>query len=95
MFAPGGCSKCLSLLASPISDPYGSPAVVIWSSCLETTRRCNTDLESALRGTPTSLAELMVHDQMPVFAATSFGGLGFACMEWFGGMIGNQALPDV
>lgn len=41
------------------------PTILIWSSCLETTWRCNTDLESALRGTPTSLPEPMVHDQSP------------------------------
>lgn len=86
-FVPGGC---LALVAYPKSDPQWFPTIFIWSSCLETTWRCNTDLESALRGTPTSLPEPMVHDQSPklLFTATSFGALGkTGCMhvmdEWY------------
>ncbi len=81
---PGGCCKCLALVAYPKSDPHGSPpslsGAAAWRQLGDVTLTLNQHLEGhqTVFQSPWS----MTSRQKLVFTATSFGGLGKAgCMH--------------
>lgn len=84
-FVPGGCCKCLTLVAHPKSDPHGSPpslsGAAAWRPLGDVTLTLNQHLEGHQ---PVFQSPWSMTSQSPklVFTATSFGGLGIAgCMD--------------